>query len=173
MTTNEFALFAQDAWKLTPTFTLNYGLRWEGAFNPTPEANNDFLLNTLSGVTFPIGKTIDPTQIPNQLAQFGPRVGFAWDPGATGKTVVRGYTGIYYARSPMLLFSDPMSGFRVPPGNLTVTLPYQVPATNPNDTLYEQFAPHRHQPQHHAVERSAAADARAADRDRHRARNLE
>ena len=39
----------------------------------------------------------------------------------------------------MLLFSDPMSGFRVPPGNLTVTLPYQVPARNPNDTLYEQF----------------------------------
>jgi hypothetical protein len=53
--------------------------------------------------------------------------------------VVRGYSGIYYARSPMLLFSDPMSGFRVPPGNLTVTLPYQVPVTNPNDTLYEQF----------------------------------
>jgi hypothetical protein len=28
----------------------------------------------------------------------------------------------------------------VPPGNVTVTLPYQVPATNPNDTLYEQLA---------------------------------
>ena len=72
------------------------------------------------------------------MNQFGPRIGFAWNPG-TGSTVVRGYSGIYYARSPMLLFSDPMSGFRVPPGNLTVTLPYQVPATNPNDTLYEQF----------------------------------
>jgi hypothetical protein len=32
-----------------------------------------------------------------------------------------------------------MSNFRVPPGNVTVTLPYQVPATNPNDTLYEQL----------------------------------
>ena len=52
---------------------------------------------------------------------------------------MRGYSGIYYARSPMLLFSDPMSGFRVPPGNVTVTLPYQVPAGNPNDTLYEQL----------------------------------
>jgi hypothetical protein len=138
--TDEIALFAQDSWKMTQTFTLNYGLRWEGAFNPTPEANNDFLLNTLRGVTFPIGRGIDPTQIPNQLQQFGPRVGFAWDPGATGRTVVRGYTGIYYARSPMLIFSDPMSNFRVPPGNVTVTLPYQVPATNPNDTLYEQLA---------------------------------
>ena len=60
-------------------FTLNYGLRWEGAFNPTPDANNDFLLNALDGVTFPIGRTVDPTQIPNQLNQCGPRVGFAWE----------------------------------------------------------------------------------------------
>lgn len=139
LATDELALFAQDAWKLKPNFTLNYGLRWEGAFNPTPDANNDFLLNTLRGLSFPIGKSIDATQIPDQLSQFGPRIGFAWDPAATGRTVIRGYTGLYYARSPMLLFSDPMSGFRVPPGNLTVSLPYQVPAGNPNDTLYEQF----------------------------------
>ena len=139
LTTDEVALFAQDAWKITPEFTLNYGLRWEGAFNPTPDANNDFLLNTLNGLTFPIGKQVDPTQIPNQLTQYSPRLGFAWDPTADGRTVVRGYTGIYYARSPMLLFSDPMSNFRVPPGNLTVQLPYQVPAGNPNDTLYEQM----------------------------------
>ena len=138
LSTDELALFAQDNWRLTPTFTFNYGLRWEGTFNPTPEANNDAILNQLNGRTFPIGKGIDPTQIPNQMNQFGPRVGFAWNPG-TGDTVVRGYSGIYYARSPMLLFSDPMSGFRVPPGNLTVTLPYQVPVTNPNDTLYEQL----------------------------------
>jgi hypothetical protein len=138
LATNELALFAQDAWRLTPTFTFNYGLRWEGTFNPTPQADNSAILSQLNGVTFPIGKGIDPTQIPNQMNQFGPRVGFAWNPG-TGTTVVRGYTGIYYARSPMLLFSDPMSGFRVPPGNLTISLPYQVPAGNPNDTLYEQL----------------------------------
>lgn len=138
LATDEIALFAQDAWKLAPTFTFNYGLRWEGTFNPTPDANNDFILGQLSGRTFPIGRQIDPTQIPDQLKQFGPRIGFAWNPN-NSSTVVRGYSGIYYARSPMLLFSDPMSGFRVPPGNLTVTLPYQVPLTNPNQTLYQQL----------------------------------
>jgi hypothetical protein len=138
LATDEIALFAQDAWRLTPTFTFNYGLRWEGTFNPTPQADNSAILSQLNGVTFPIGKGIDPTQIPNQMNQFGPRVGFAWNPG-TGNTVVRGFSGIYYARSPMLLFSDPMSGFRVPPGNLTITLPYQVPVGNPNDSLYEQL----------------------------------
>jgi hypothetical protein len=139
LATNELAFYAQDAWKVTPNFTLNYGLRWEGAFNPTPEANNDFILSQLRNVTFPFGKQVDPTQIPDQLGQFGPRLGFAWDPSGTGRTVMRGYTGLYYARSPMLLFSDPMSGFRQPPGNVTVTLPFQVPATNPNQTLYQQL----------------------------------
>ena len=139
LTTDEFALFAQDSWKLTRDFTLNYGLRWEATFNPTPDANNEFLLDALDGVNFPIGRTVDPTSIPNQLEQFGPRVGFAWDPGATGRTVVRGYSGIYYARSPMLLFSDPMSNFRLPAGNVSVRLPFAVPAGNPNTTLHDQL----------------------------------
>ncbi len=136
--TDELAFYVQDAWRMTPTFTLSYGLRWEGAFNPTPEANNDFMLNALRGYTFPNGRTIDPTQIPDQLKQFAPRVGFAWDPLNNGTTVVRGYTGIYYARTPMLVYASPLNNFRVPPGDVSVRLPFIV-AGNPNDTLYEQL----------------------------------
>lgn len=139
LATDELAFFAQDAWRVTPTFTLNYGIRWEGGFNPTPEANNDFMLNALRGFTFPNGRTVDPTQIPDQLSQFGPRVGFAWNPSADGRTVVRGYTGIYYARTPMLLWAAPMNNFRVPPGDLSVQLPFTAPAGNPNTTLYRQL----------------------------------
>ncbi len=51
--TDEIAFFAQDAWKIRPNFTINYGLRWEGASNPTPEANNDFMLNALAGLHVP------------------------------------------------------------------------------------------------------------------------
>ncbi len=139
LATDELAFFAQDAWRVTPTLTLNYGIRWEGGFNPTPEANNDFLLGALNGFTFPNGRTVDPTQIPDQLSQFGPRVGFAWNPGADGRTVVRGYTGLYYARTPMLLWAAPMNNFRVPPGDLSAQLPFTAPAGNPNTTLYRQL----------------------------------
>ena len=136
---DELAFFAQDSWRATNTLTLNYGLRWEGAFNPTPEANNEFMLGAVRGFEFPLGRTVDPTQIPDQLSQFGPRVGFAWNPGASGTTVVRGFTGLYYARTPMLLWAAPMNNFRVPPGDLSVQLPLSAPG-NPNNTLYKQMA---------------------------------
>jgi Carboxypeptidase regulatory-like domain/TonB-dependent Receptor Plug Domain len=140
LATDEIALFAQDTWKVKPGLTLNYGLRWEGAFNPTPQANNDFMLNALRGFNFPLGRSVDPTQIPDQLSQLGPRVGFAWDPQNNGRTVVRGFTGIYYARTPMLLYAAPMNNFRIPPGDLSVSLPFTPPAGNTNNTLYKQMA---------------------------------
>ena len=129
---------------MTRDFTFNYGLRWEGTFNPTPPADNEFMLNALRGYQFPIGRTVDPTQIPDQLDQFGPRVGFAWNPGGSGQTVVRGYSGVYYARTPMLLFSDPMNNFRVPPGNVSVRLPFAVPAGQSECDRVSSAAADRH-----------------------------
>jgi len=136
--TDELAFYAQDTWRLSSAFTFNYGLRWEGAWNPTPEANNDFMLNALNGFQFPLG-TVDPTQIPDQLSQWGPRVGFAWDATGDGRTVVRGYSGVYYARTPAIIWAAPMNNFRVPAGDLSVQLPFTVPAGNPNNTLYRQL----------------------------------
>ena len=112
--TDEVGLFVQDEWRVSPTLTVNYGLRWDGQFNPTPEADNDILLNQLRGVRFPIGRTVDPTAIPSSGRQFGPR-------------------------TPLLLMAGPVNNFRVPPGDLTVALPFGVPPGSPHVTLYDQL----------------------------------
>ena len=139
LATDEIAFFGQDSWRVRPNLTINYGLRWEGQYNPAPDANNEFLVNAVRDFPFPSGHDADPTQIPDDLDQFGPRFGFAYDPTNDGRTVIRGYSGIYYARTPMLLFAGPINNFRDPAGDLTISLPFTVPASNPNNTIYEQF----------------------------------
>lgn len=139
LTSHELAFFGQDSWRIRPNFTLNFGLRWEGQFNPEPEANNTDVIDAIDGFRFPIGITTSPTQIPDATDQFAPRIGFAYDPWSNGKTVIRGYGGIYYARSPLLLFAGPINNFRVPPGDVSVTLPFTVSAGQPA-TLYDQLA---------------------------------
>jgi hypothetical protein len=142
---DELAFFAQDSWRLRPNLTLNYGLRWEEQFNPTPQANNDIAVNRIKGFRFPSGISYDPTRIPDSESQWGPRLGFAWDPASDGKTVIRGYGGIYYARTPQLIFAAPVNNFRTPPGDVSITLPFNtggLPASNPLKscrTIYCQF----------------------------------
>lgn len=137
--TDELAFFAQDAWRVRPNLTINYGLRWEGQYNPEAEANNQALIDKIKGFNFPVGLKADPTQIADSTNQFGPRLGFAYDPSSNGKMVIRGFGGIYYARTPLLLLAGPFNNFRQPPGDLRITLPFTVPTANPNKTLYQQF----------------------------------
>ena len=86
---NEAAIFGQDSWRIRPNLTINLGLRWEAQYNPQPEVGNDALINLIQGFRFPSGHIVDPTTIPDDANNFGPRVGFAWDPWSDGKTVVR------------------------------------------------------------------------------------
>jgi hypothetical protein len=142
---DEVAVFAQDSWRIRPNLTINYGLRWEEQYNPSPQANNDTLVNKVKGFIFPSGASYDPTKIPNSGSEWGPRLGVAWDPANDGKMVVRAYTGIYFARTPLLIFASPINNFRTPPGDVTVALPFNtasLAAGNPLKTcqsIYCQF----------------------------------
>jgi hypothetical protein len=98
ITNEEFALFVQDKWQIGRGLTVDYGFRWDGQLmpetvNPTTTAYAPFL----NDPRFPSDGTL-----PDQLNQFQPRAGFAWDLAQDGKTVVRGSAGIYYARQNML-----------------------------------------------------------------------
>ncbi len=137
LASNEIAFFGQDSWRVRPNFTLNFGLRYEAQFLPQPDTSNTTLTNLVANANLPLGR-VDPTQIPNQTNQFAPRLGFAWDPWKDGKGVIRGFSGIYYARTPLITLAGPINNFRTPPGDVRAQLPSTgLPASL--NTVYRQF----------------------------------
>jgi len=94
----ELSFFVQDKWQAGHGVTVDYGLRWDAQRMPkTVDPKSTAFAFLLSNPRFPSDGTI-----PDQWKQFQPRGGFVWDIGETGKTVVRGSVGLYYARQNML-----------------------------------------------------------------------
>ncbi len=85
-----FAGFVQDDFKFSPRLTVNLGLRYEYWTNPVGSSTQT--LNAISNVpgviTFGNPKT--------DKNNFGPRVGFAYDPTGRGKMSIRGGFGMAY-----------------------------------------------------------------------------
>jgi hypothetical protein len=73
--------FAEDTWKVTPTFTLTAGVRYDIQLTPAPGKINN---------NFPPISTQYSSTIKNVTDRVQPRVGFSWQPYA-GMTVRGGY----------------------------------------------------------------------------------
>ena len=95
----DLAAFVQDSWRVRPTFTLNYGLRWEAQIFPDPVVppSQTVYASLLSDPRFPSDGTLHSPK-----KEFQPRVGFAWDLSGQGKSVLRAHAGIFYGRQNML-----------------------------------------------------------------------
>lgn len=96
---DDYGLFIQDKWQAKPNLTLSFGLRWEAQIFPkaiVPPAQTAYgaLLNNPN---FPSDGTLHSPR-----KEFQPRVGFAWNIGGKGKSVLRASYGIYYGRQNML-----------------------------------------------------------------------
>ncbi len=136
-TSPSYAFFAQDAWRIRPNFTFNYGLRYEAQLFPTPQTTNSTLTDIVANANLPLGR-VNPRALPDQKNQWAPRAGFAWDPWKDGKGVIRGFGGVYYAFTPLITLAAPFNNFRTPPGDLSAQLPSSgLPASL--NTVYKQF----------------------------------
>ena len=91
-------IYAQDSWRATPHFTLNYGLRYDTTFGLFTASGRSQLDN-------PALFTVEALQVPlfqhpgaphDYRKQFGPRLGIAYAPGQSRNTVIRAGFGLFY-----------------------------------------------------------------------------
>ena len=88
------ALYAEDSWRITRHLTVNYGLRYQATFGL-------FTASGRSQAANPAYLTLKALQIPvtvphDDRKQFAPRLGIAYSPGDSGKTVLRAGFGMFY-----------------------------------------------------------------------------
>jgi hypothetical protein len=89
-----YIFFAQDEWKLAPTVTMNYGLRYE-YYSPLHEDRNLFTFFDVN--TGNLDRNPHRDWYNSSKLNFGPRLAFAWSPARfKGNTVVRIGAGYYY-----------------------------------------------------------------------------
>jgi len=103
---NGFSFFGQDSWKITPRLTLNYGLNW--VFQ-SPISNPGNAISTFipadGGITY-VGTHGLSTLWPRDFHDVAPRLGFAFQPIAGGKLVIRGSWGLFYQVPNIAYFGD-------------------------------------------------------------------
>jgi len=134
----EAGIFAQDSWRVTPRFTLDFGLRVDKQYNPSAEADNTTLITAVRNTRFPLlnNQGFDPSVIPDSEWQFGPRLGFAYDIEGNGKSVLRGFSGLFYARTPLLIFAGAINNFRSVPGDVSLNLGSGIVPANFNVSTF-------------------------------------
>lgn len=95
-------IYAQDDWTVSDRFKLSYGLRLDGIFY----SNKDLMTNKAIYDLDYAGRHIDTGKWPTAKVTVSPRVGFNWDILGNKSLKLRGGTGLFSGRLPLVFFTN-------------------------------------------------------------------
>jgi hypothetical protein len=88
------AFYAQDSWRVSHHLTVNYGLRYQTTFGLFTSSGQSQAANPFFKKLASLGY---PEAVPHDYRkQFAPRLGIAYSPGESEKTVIRAGFGMFY-----------------------------------------------------------------------------
>ena len=160
------SLYFQDDWKAMPHLTLSLGLRWE-PFLPFYSADDELTVfrqslqqstvfpNAPAGLLYVGDSGVSRGGAPASWGNLAPRFSFAWSPGGSQKTSVRGGYGIFYdaprfhtlsqfVQSPPFSMQQQVNGpesFTNPYAGRPNPFPYQQPVTDQERANYQFLLP--------------------------------
>jgi hypothetical protein len=89
-------LYAEDSWRASHHLTVNYGLRYQSTYGLFEGSGRTQLENsayiTLQALQIPVAPSVPH----DDRKQIAPRLGIAYSPGGSGKTVFRAGFGLFY-----------------------------------------------------------------------------
>ena len=99
---NKLGFYAQDEWNVNDKLKLTYGLRIDGLFFN----NKDLMTNKAIYDLNYNGRQIDTGSWPSSKFTFSPRLGFTYDVFGDKSLKVRGGTGLFSGRLPLVFFTN-------------------------------------------------------------------
>lgn len=106
---HKLGVYAQDEWNALENFKLTYGLRLDGLFfdNGDLKTNNKILAIPYYPKSYGYQEThIDTGKWPTSSVTVSPRVGFTYDILKDKSLVLRGGTGLFSGRLPLVFFTN-------------------------------------------------------------------
>ncbi len=102
VTFNQIGFYLQDEWNATKNFKLTYGIRFDDMiFDNSDLATNKAIYNLDFN-----GKRVDTGKWPESGFQVSPRVGFTWDIFGDHSLRLRGGSGLFAGRLPLVFFTN-------------------------------------------------------------------
>lgn len=99
---NQIGLYAQDEWNIRSNLKLTAGIRFDKiSFDNGSLMRNNAIYDIDFG-----GRHIDTGTWPDSKVQFSPRLGFVWDVFNNKSLKVRGGTGLFSGRLPLVFFTN-------------------------------------------------------------------
>jgi len=129
---NQVGLYAQDEWSVSDRFKLTAGIRFD-----TLMFNDEDVLTNSAALAIDYGdRHVDTGMWPKTSIQVSPRLGFSWDVLGDRSLKIRGGTGLFAGRIPLVFFTNMPTNAGIVKGRLTkMTNPEVLSKMMPNGKL--------------------------------------